>query len=275
MHNGFEFDSRIVNKGLGGPVHIAFRNKVNLDKAKSTFPNIYKTFNSDRLFCRRGPLSSGYKRTENPELATCEECLKVAEEWKYGPSYIEDSLTISLSSRTLNNILNWIPDSCEIVIGRNKVRVLDSVTKEDLEVQNVNQAAMLIVDKCFEPMSAEFISNNQLIFSKNIFGSNNELYSVQGLNYNNELNSFDGLILKSKNGNLRNSFVSLLKGGYSFEDGTPIASITEDRKPLTESEIKETLGILSLESETPKSKKGNRNKSEEVQDDSPDDLVIF
>ena len=249
--NSVVLNTHVANINKNGDIHLAVPSAARERVIKRAFPNLPRNFQSSSLFCRmergsyRDRTSSGRRYTENPSAATCTECIAKAAEWNYGDlatiSDSGDSSRFRLSKNSVHNIINWIPDSCRIVVSSKSIKVIDSVTNEEIEVKNIDRAAVVVAEKCFKEFSSEEAVSNKNIFSKKIFDFSNNQYVVQGLNINDKKKKFDGFILKSSKGNnlINLTFAQLFNQGYHFEDGTPCGEYTDNRQPLVSSEIEE------------------------------------
>lgn len=225
----FSFRNHISNKNNSyeNIIHLAPGQMNRFHELRRIFPKIIQ-LNGYQTFCKQR--SSGKKYTENPSLATCPECLKKAEEYEYKISTTSDGGG-KVSKKSIEQITNWIPDGCEIIITKNKVSIIDKATEEKFTAKNIGKASEIILDKFFKPFSPEDVVSNQAIMQKNLFDYNKNLFTIKGINYNSSTNKFDGLILQGKNNStLCLTFDDLFKSGFNFEDGSPCGKINNNRK---------------------------------------------
>jgi len=261
---GVRFDPHVTNKNATGDIHLSIRTKARWEELKEIFPGVpsYKHkfcggfVNTTQYSSYNGSYTTPSRYTEDPSVATCSLCLQKAEQLDYKVSIaqISNAPNLTLSQESIDNIELWIPVECSIIIEANKIRLVDIATDEDIEVKSIQQACLLITDKCFEPMSYKDVMKDNGAISTKIFDSKGETYTVQGLNLDTESGKFDGLILRSvkKTSQLITlTFSELFYSGFYFEGGAPCGSYLKDREPLTQSEIQETLGIGSAEEVEP------------------------
>lgn len=247
---------RIINQSKSGVIHLAITSMSRFSELNRIFPSIRAAgMQRGTIFCECDSAeswlrtSSKKKYTESPDVATCEYCIGAARDWGYrngssnnNKSHLNKFL---LSDKTISNITNWIPESCNINISSKGIVLVDELTGEQLSQISIQRAAMAAVEKCFKPLSSDFIAKNEGYLSKEILDTKNISYTIQGLSFDRDLKVFNGLILKSfKDSELYTvTFEELLQLGYHLKDGSPCGDYVKDRKKIVDSEVDEDLGI--------------------------------
>jgi hypothetical protein len=219
-----------------------------LDILKKAHPDISDLIFSNYKFCGMGSYThylTGKKWTENPDLVSCDKCLERARKLGYTFTNLPmESDPMILSPESIKNVTKWIPSSCKVVVSSSGIHVVDAITKEETKAESIDQASVLIAEKCFKPFNPKNLMGNVPFLTKDIYDANGGKYFVQGVNINKETGKFNGLILSAASTNrLQNlTFVQLFKHGFHFEDGTPCGEYVKNRKP-SEEETPSPMGI--------------------------------
>jgi hypothetical protein len=250
--------NNIANRTKHGDIHIAISGRQRFNELKRTY-SLPRSFQSNEIFCLSGSefkrwsrTSSGKKYTENPEFATCTACLLKAVELSYGDgssqSETSNKSSFRLSKSSVMNITNWIPDSCSIVISSEGIKVSDSLTDEKFDAKSIDQASVIIAEKCFKELSPKFVQEDEKYLTNDIYDFNNNKFIIQGLNFDKKSKKINGFILASKTNNLVSlSFKEIFQLGYHLKDGTPCGEYLEKRSRMVESEVHDSLGIEMMD----------------------------